>query len=69
MQYNIEMTNSFENFNESENEKNNEQEQMELLENILDTNKIIVRLGRLLKTQSELFQEEINMLEKLLRIF
>ena len=62
------MTNAFEGFDESQNEDTDNRGQMELLENILDTNKIIVRLGRLLKSQSELFQEEIETLEKLLRI-
>ncbi len=67
--YNIEMAKLYENFGEPENEKEAMREQMELLENILDTNKIIVRLRRLLKTQSELFEEEISILGKLLKIF
>ena len=71
MVYLVNMTNPWENnYNTDDggSEASEEREQFELWENILNLDLIIVRLSRLLATQSELFSEEIEILDSLLKI-
>jgi hypothetical protein len=65
------MTNPWENnynIDDGDGEASEDRGRFELWENILTLDSIIVRLGKLLNMQTELFPEEIGILEDLLKV-